>query len=89
MKESKTKTVWLKEDWNDYPSGSCLHVEKETKKYYHGTCSVMCGSFYGKFPKEKCTKTNPLEYINKIVKKANKHKSKEYIVLTKLFNEGK
>jgi hypothetical protein len=55
----KKTIVWLKEDWKGYYKGSCLHVEKETKKHYYGIHASMAGSYYIKFEKTKCTKTDP------------------------------
>jgi hypothetical protein len=65
-KVNKKFAVWLTEEYDGFYNGSCLHVDKESKNFYYGIHSSMAGSFNAKFPKYKCTKTNPLGWISKI-----------------------
>ncbi len=60
-KIKKSFTVWLVEDVENFFRGSFLCVEKESDKFYYGIQSSMNGSFFVKFPKNKCTKINPLK----------------------------
>lgn len=62
----KEFTVWLTEDWNGHWEGSCLHVQKETKKFYHGMASFNACSFFVKFPKNKCIAVDPMDKYLKI-----------------------
>lgn len=67
-KVNKEFSVWLKEDWESFPSGTCLHVEKESTHLYKGIQTSPFGTFYAKFPKKKCTKKNPLKVFLKKLK---------------------
>ncbi len=68
-KVKKEFAVWLKEDWGGYFEGSCLHVAGTSKNFYYGIQTSMAGSFYSKFLKQKCTKTNPLDEMRSLIKK--------------------
>lgn len=46
--------VWLKEDYEGIPYGSCIHIEKETQNEYEGTWSSMGGSCNVSIPKNIC-----------------------------------
>ena len=46
--------VWLKEDYEGIPQGSCIHVEEENKNEYQGIWSFMGGSYNVNVPKNIC-----------------------------------
>lgn len=78
-KVNKEFSVWLKEDFESFPKGTCLHVEKESAHLYQGIQTSPFGTCYAKFPKEKCTKKNPLKTLLEDVSKFLKTKEGQEI----------
>ena len=80
-KVKKEFSVWLTEEWDGYWEGSCLHVERESKTLYYGMASNNACSFYVKFPKNKCTKTDPskkmMDFLDKFLKTPDGKKTAE------------
>ncbi|MEI7919809.1 MAG: hypothetical protein WCH65_06680 [bacterium] len=63
MKNKKTlpEKVWLTEECDGVPEGSCIHVESETATTYTGTWASQLGSFPATVEKQFCSETSQLQ----------------------------
>jgi len=78
-KSEKTfpEKVWLKEECDSIPEGSCIHIESQTETTYTGIWASSLGSFPITVEKEKCTETSQLQETLKGVSNYLKSQSQE------------
>lgn len=79
MEKKNEKTlpekVWLTEECDGVPEGSCIHVESETETTYTGIWASQRGSFPATVDKNACRETSELQETLKII--SNRFKSQE------------